>query len=416
MMAWTDLLCALASCLAACDAAGGMQGAPASAVSVALSVEAPGVRPELAQPDDLSVLYPLATSQAAFDRGYLTPASPGLGGPLLPAAVYEQAFGPPGTLQLGGTPAAPALAGLRMVAFRLDPCFARTEATPEAACEHQLRVVFQTLRFDGTQAIAADDAVHAFYRLRRDQLAAAVQASIALRRKHAGDRRQLGPLAPHPILVEQGLEGELAAAFDQLVLHLAGAQNLTRITQVTASGLGTAWNFSGVDVASGVTSRVKIPTVPAGTTTVAFFAGFSSGQLTGQPAFTPATEAAAIDDLQLLGDVHRAALASAADRQRAYDASLRIEDPAVHSPDTIDCASCHLAQAVRTMVGETAFHLTASIPELRVAAGRLPAPALDDRDVNVHMFGYKGKRAPIHQRTINEAAAVTAYVNATLLR
>jgi hypothetical protein len=32
------------------------------------------------------------------------------------------------------------------------------------------------------------------------------------------------------------------------------------------------------------------------------------------------------------------------------------------------------------------------------------------------MFGYKGKRASIHQRTINEAAAVTAYVNATWLR
>jgi hypothetical protein len=414
MTSSTDLLCALASCLAACDAAGGAQGAPASAVPVALSVEAPAVRPELAQPDDLSVLYPLATSQAAFDRGYLTPASPGLGGPLLPADVYEQAFGPPGMLQLGGTPAAPALAGLRMVAFRLDPCFARTEAIPDAACESQLRVVFQTLRFDGTQAIAADDAVHAFYRLRRDQLAAAVHTSIALRRKHAGDQRSLGPLAPHPILVEQGLDGELAAELDQLVLHLAGAQNLTRITQVTASGLGTAWNFSGVDVANGAASRMKIPTVPAGTTTVAFFAGFSSGQLTGQPAFTPATEAAAIDDLQLLGDVHRAARASAADRQRAYDASLRIEDPALHSPNTIDCASCHLAQAVRVMVGEAAFHLTASTPELRAAAARLPAP--EDRDVNVHMFGYKGTRASIHPRTINETAAVTAYVNATLLR
>jgi hypothetical protein len=411
MRSSTVVLCAFARWLAACDAAGGVQAVPATAVPV----DAPRVHPELAQLDDLSVLYPLATSQAAFDRGYLAPDSPGLGGPLLPAAVYEQAFGSPGTLQLGGTPAAPALAGLRMVAFRLDPCFARLEATPDAACENQLRVVFQTLRFDGTQAIAADDAVHAFYALRRDQLAAAVQASIALRRKYAGDQRQLGPLAPHPILVEQGLDGELAAAFDQLVLQLAGARNLSRITQVTSSGLGTAWNFSGVDVASGTATRMAIPTVPPGTTTVAFFAGFSPGTLTGQPAFTPATAAAAIDDLQLLGDVQRAARASAADRQRAYDASLRIEDPTLHSPNTIDCASCHLAQAVRGMVGEAAFHLAASNPEARAAAGRLPAPAPED-GVNVHMFGYKGKRASIHPRTANEAAAVTAYVNATLLR
>jgi hypothetical protein len=394
------LLCMVARWLAACDPAG-VQAAPATAGPAG----ARGLA-ELAQPDDLSVLYPLATSQAAFDR-YLTPASPGLGGSLLPAAVYEQAFGPPGTLQHGGTPAAPALAGLRMVAFRLDPCVARLEATPDAACENQLRVVFQTLRFDGTQAIAiaADDAVHAFYALRRDQLAAGVQASIALRRKHAGDQRQLGPLAPHPILVEQGVDGELAAELDQLVLQLAGASNLSRITQVTSSGLGTAWNFSGVDVANGTPTRMAIPTVPPGTTTVAFFAGFSPGTLTGEPAFTPATEAAPIDDLQLLGDVHRAARASAADRQRAYDASLRIEDPRLHSPNTIDCASCHLAQAVRGMVGEAAFHLAAPAPA--------PAPA---DGVNVHMFGYKGTRASIHPRTVNEAAAVTAYVNATVLR
>lgn len=79
------------------------------------------------------------------------------------------------------------------------------------------------------------------------------------------------------------------------------------------------------------------------------------------------------------------------------------------------CASCHLAQAVRAMVGETAFHLAASNPELRTAAGR-PLALAPESDVNVHMFGYKGERASIHQRTINEAVAVTAYVNATLLR
>lgn len=394
------VVCTLASCLAAC-------GAAEDVLPPSSPVEPPSLVHH-AQPNDLSVLYPLATSQAAFDRGYLTPASPGLGGPLLPAVVYEQAFGPPGTRQLGGTPPAPRLAGLRMIGFRLDPCFARLEATPEAACESQLRVVFQTLTFDGARATATDDAVHAFYTLRRDQLVAAVQAIIELRRTYAGDQRQLGPLAPHPLLVEQGLDGELAAAFNQLVLHLAGAQNLRRITQLTASGLGTAWNFSGVDVANGTTSRVKIPTLPPGTTTVTFFAGFSPGTLTGQPAFTPATDAPALDNLQLLGDVHRASLASPADRQRAFDASLRIEDPSLHSPDTIDCASCHLAQPVRVLVGEAAFHLSDARTDH--VAGPAPAP-----DVNVHMFGYKATRASIHQRTVNETAAVTAYVNATLL-
>ena len=43
-------------------------------------------------------------------------------------------------------------------------------------------------------------------------------------------------------------------------LHLAGAQDLTRITLVTSSGPGTAWNFSGVDAANGgVNDLIKRP-------------------------------------------------------------------------------------------------------------------------------------------------------------
>src|SRR5687767_15070742 len=97
------------------------------------------LRPELAQVNDVSILFPLAKSRAGFDRGYLTPASTGNGGAILPKAIYERAFGPPGTLQIGGTPAAPALANLKLVAVRFDPCFAERSATPdESACKNQM--------------------------------------------------------------------------------------------------------------------------------------------------------------------------------------------------------------------------------------------------------------------------------------
>jgi hypothetical protein len=314
-----------------------------------------------AQDNDLAVLVPLETAA-------LTPEAPGAGGPLVPAELYARAFGPPGALQRGGTPAAPALAGLRMVAFRLDPC--APAATAGAPCTAQLRLVFQTVTTSAGHPAAADDAVHAFYALERDQLLGAVRAIIALRRREAGDR-ELGALAPHPLLVEQG-RGEFATALEALVCSLAGPRNLVRLTEITSSGMGTAWNFAGVDLAGGAATPVAIPGLPAGAPMISFFAGFSPGELTGQPAVTPAPQLAAGDDVQRLATRDRVA--------------ARIEDPAIHTSATIDCVSCHVARS-------------------------LCNPA---RSVGVHMFAYQGTTPSIQPRARREIAASLDLVNALL--
>ena len=287
----------------------------------------------------------------------------------MPADLYERAFGPPGALQRGGTPAAPAPTGLRMVAFRLDPC--APAAMAGAPCTPQLRLVFQTVTIAAGHAVAADDAVHAFYALDREQLLAAVRAIIALRRREAGDR-ELGPLAPHPLLVEQGRGGGFATALDALVCSLAGPRNLVRLTEITSSGMGTAWNFAGVDLGAGTAIPVPIPGLPAGAPMISFFAGFTPGALTGEPAVTPAPQVAADDDLQ-----------SSATRDGA---AARIEDPTIHTSATIDCISCHLARSLRS-------------PE---------------SPVDVHMFGYQGTTPSIQPRTVRETAASLAVVNAML--
>src|SRR4051812_15657448 len=80
-----------------------------------------------AQMNDVSVLYPLAKTQAEFDHGYLPASAKGQGGALLPVALYEAAgFVSPkqnGPLPPGAD-AALAYTELRAVAFRIDPCFA----------------------------------------------------------------------------------------------------------------------------------------------------------------------------------------------------------------------------------------------------------------------------------------------------
>src|SRR5687768_12389564 len=223
----TVLLLTAAACAAPTD-----EGDEAESTEDAITQD---LRPELAQVNDVSILFPLAKTKASFDRGYLTP------GAMLPKTVYERAFGPPGTLQVGGTPAAPALAGLKLVAVRFDPCFANSNP-----CKNQMRLIFQTLSFASNRTTAADDAVHVFYSLTRDELKGAVQKMIELRRRKAGDRR-LGALGPHPVLKSSSgdLDVTTAGEVNALVQSLAKADKLVQFTQFAPSGLDTTWNFSG---------------------------------------------------------------------------------------------------------------------------------------------------------------------------
>jgi hypothetical protein len=380
----------------------------------------PDMRPELAQVNDVSILFPLAKSAAELE-GHLAAAAPALGGELLPKAVYEKGVGAPGTLQTGGTPAAPAHGGLRLVAARFDPCFAALGPTNDASCDNQLRLIFQPVKADTG---ADDTAVHVFYSLTREQLKDALQDVIAIRR--AGGDERLGALGPHPLMKSEGLRGTTAKAINATIQKYAGAENIMRFTVFTTSGLGTAWNFTGFDVArGGEVSRTKIANVPDGAPMVAFFAGFRPGELSGEPPFTPAaTGAKPEDNMQLLGNGTWAARASVADekRQAAFDAAVRIENPTLHSPDTVDCASCHAAEPARRLVGEKKLGLTLKDRANSFVASTEFVPTADTRltsvdaaGINVHMFSYKGKVASVHQRTVNESAAVVAYVNAKVL-
>jgi len=297
--------------------------------------------------DDVAILYPPG-------GGGITAAE------LVPRAIYERAFGSEGALQLGGTPAAPPLAMLHLVAIRIDPQ------------REQLRLVFQP-------AGERDDAVHVFFALDHGEARGLAEAVAELR-----GPVKLGALAPHPLLVRDGVTGPFGHGLAALIRQHARAAKLARITVFTSSGLGTAWNFFGVDVAAGgATTPVAIPTLPPDTRLEAFFAGFVEGELTGDAPFTPSSTAlAARDDLRILASRDRLARVAPAARDQALAAAARIEDPRVHTPETIDCASCHVAHLVQ-------------------AHGAL----------DLHMFGYSHGRPSIQPRTTREVADSVAALN-----
>ena len=366
-----------------------------------------------AQMNDLTIVMPLAKTQTELTKGYLTAADGGTT-PLLPKRLYTDLFPDPTGPLHPGQDVEMRYANLRVVAIRFDPCFANLgPVTAPSTCDNQIRLVFQSLSFaDGTSAV--DGAVHAFYRVTRAEL------TIALRKAN-GQTTAMGPLAPHPLLVGQGLDGAFGKGLRAIVLSHASSKNLVRFTHFQSSNLQTVWGFAGFDVLGTTTQTTKmmeVPTLPSHGTSSSFFQGFVAPMAGG---FTPETTHA--DSIALLVNASKAKTATKAKQKAAYDAALRIENPNVHSPNTIDCASCHLAQPARLLVGDDVLHLSAAgNPNLfqrdskYVSARSMKqTTSLRGQPLNVHMLSYRGDQLMIGQRVINETAALVAYVNGKIL-
>jgi hypothetical protein len=99
--------------------------------------------------------------------------------------------------------------------------------------------------------------------------------------------------------------------------------------------------------------------------------------------------------------------ASGGERQRAMDALSRVENPLIESPDTVDCAACHMANRLRghlqsTYALSSGLSYTASAESIRQIGGA-------ERDNNnLRAFGYFDAQPAISQRTANETIKVLA--------
>ena len=418
-----------------------------------------------AQLNDLSVLYPLATSSAQLND-YLKATSTTAGGPLLPVALFDAVTGAkakasagstdgltdgagvdagvdggdasaedsgdagsdtvadPGSMNDGLVPgASPQLvySDLRAVAFRLDPCFANIgPVTDPSSCQNQIRVIFQSLTFSDGSTTAVDGAVHVFFSLTRAEFVAAVNEVIAARQANDPTGADLGPLAVHPLLARQGLGGKMTKALNKIVLKYASSANILRLTQFLAGNLDTDWSFSGINVAKGKATPMDIASLPSGTTSETFALGF--GAFLSQGEFLPGTKSS--DNMEILANSVLATAATPAVQQAAFDSALRVQNPNFDSPNTIDCASCHVAQFAQVVVGQNVLGLEASgayafasNPSYVAAADTVATtPVTGTTTFNLHAFSYSGSSPMINQRVMNETEALVAYVNGQVLQ
>ena len=358
--------------------------------------------------NDATVVYPLPRSASAMNQ-LLAPQDGGPGGPLLPLKYWQQI---PSINQ--GEHSALTYRNLRLVAVRIDPCFKF-----RGDCLPQLRFVWQPIDEavygsaspDGLEA--KDAAVHTFYTLQPDEFRRFVADYQQLRSSMPKVRAD-APLQVHPLMQKQGLGGTFSRGFRQLLLNYCGEQNLWRVTSMRTLVGGDAWEFSGFNIVGGKPVEIVIPrTGNARAQSFSVSLASDSEYRNGRISPVPLGE----DNLNLILRDSRAIKARDLDTLKGLGASVaRIENPAIHSPETMDCVSCHSTQVAGALLFGDVPWLSRD-PEITRHAFRSSSPLLQSVATTRNMprvfraLGYFEKTPVLSRRVINETAVVVSQLN-----
>ena len=362
-------------------------------------------------PNDLSILLPLPASAESEELlhaetegalGVLIPEKPFLKIPRL-APVFRSNY--EGYLSL------------RAVSFRIDPCFPKVGG----GCRKQIRIVWQPLvvgldKRSNEYVRTVDAAVHTFYDLSDND--------FSLLLKEVGDLKINSnvvtdglSLNVHPAALAQGLKGPFVKGLHRILLSHIGQKNLTRMTFMLVRGPSILWVFGGFDFANGNPSPMVIPRLETGKDDKQqiFINSSATHDDFVQSDIRPAPDGPDTFNL-LMGESARISpIEDRSEIKRGLVSILKIENPDFHSPNTMDCVSCHTAQATRTFALNR-FYPAGLTTEMRAKQYRSKfnlanTSAVAGATNNLHSFGYFEGEPSISQRTINEAAAVADSLN-----
>jgi hypothetical protein len=336
---------------------------------------------------DVSVLFPLPESLES--SGYLTPATVGARGELLPKGVYDE---------IPTFPVQPSQGldyeRMRVLAIRFDDC----HALPAGGCGPQIRLVLQPITGSG---LAQDSALHLFYSLDPSELDPLVEGLVGL--KDLAPEVVDGPLDVHAGLLAQGVEGAYGVGLRDLVLAHIGEENLTRMTFfLRAPPAVEVWFFGGFERRDGELEVMDIVDLGA------------SNQQVIRRDVTDGYEYE-VNPLSSFEEVERPLLttstadaATESERAAAFQSLLRTENPVVFTPDDLSCAGCHLATFVlastRQRFGLEDADFAEDVFEADLDLSlRGDAPSTAS---SLRAFGYFKRDPMISQRVVHESAAV----------
>jgi hypothetical protein len=268
-----------------------------------------------------------------------------------------------------------------------------------------VRLVLQPFEADGT---VFDGAVHLLYNLTAEEFAALLGELRALTALATENKAGL-PLGPSPALMAQGVNGAYGTALQALVTRYAGTDNLARMTFMFNELSATShWQFGGMNLKFyAPKGDLAISGLPPGT----LKQEVSRLLTTNEYFYRVHPEPVHLQALSAVLFSASAATVSAEARTAAYEVLVRVENPTLESPDTADCASCHLANFVRGYLDQK---YPPAVPPATVYSGvaeasRFIGAAEKDAD-NLRAFGhfdgFEFQSPVVSQRTANETHRV----------
>jgi len=284
-------------------------------------------------------------------------------------------------------------AELQVVAIRFDLCD-RVAPEPCADSDGRLRIVFQAL-FPTPPVTAADAAFHAFYTIPKADLPALVAELRALAKIQNAD---LGsPLQASPAL-KASTSGEYATRLAQLVTKYAGTNSLSRLTFFAQprTFAQVRWMFRGIEKHDGSFVDITIPGIGEPVQQV-ITQGMSSFEV--KPiADDPQGFALVVSETDF-------AAAPSASQAQALGALAVSDNPLAHTPETVQCAICHLSTVLMNERAAAANMDPLSVNERYTAQGYdLSVAPLTDRTLRA--LGWLEGEPLISQRAANESAQV----------
>ena len=362
--------------------------------------------------NDATVVYPLPQSRADMDQ-MLDPQDAGKGGPLLPQRFWQRL---PALNQ--GESMARTYRNLRVVAVRFDPCF-----KVEGECLAQVRLVWQPIDqavygSSSPQGLETKDAaVHSFHTLGATAFRQMMAEYDVLSRGPAEIYND-APLQVHPVMRQQGLEGRFAQGLRRLLLKYCGEANLWRITAMSTLVGGDKWAFQGFNIVEGQAVDIVIPRTGNAVQQSIFVSLLSDHDYTnGKLSPTPMGE----DNLNRMLRDSRTLVINGPDTLLGLGESVvRIENPDIHSAESMDCVSCHASQVAGSLLFDKQPRLVQN-PQIISQAYR-NAPMLRDLPSNptrprvLRALGYFEKFPVVSRRAVNETRAAVAQLNRSVPR
>ena len=375
MRVW--LVIALAACGGGTSDApdGGGDGGGDGGVDAPLPVGSLGLR-------DVSILLPLPASKSA-------PTLLALGVESISRALFTRLVEDPGDVF-------DRYEDFHLVAIRFDLCERTAPGACPAAAEGRLRLVFQPLFEESVGVDAQDVALHAFYPIPAADMPDVI-GELRVLAGIAGTPR-IAPLGVTTALERPGYADRLRA----LVGRYAAAPRLLRLTLFAQKATSAAfhWVFRGVELRPGGTYEdMIIPSIGAPQQDAILVGAPETSYDTDPLADAPAGFATALDATAF-------AAASPAQRDAALAAMVAIQNPLVHSADTVQCVGCHVSTFLTPRRAAVAGVDPATLPGRFTSGFDLSTGQgiATEFDRSLRAFGWFFAEPAISQRVVNDTA------------